>query len=151
MTFNPQAVFDGIQSHAMASGFFDRVGTHEPKSPPGNGLTCAIWADRIECVLSSGLASSTVRAVFRVRIYSNMIQEPQDAIDPNVLTATASLFAAYNGDFELGGEARHIDILGSEGEPLLAEAGYLEISGRMNRVMTISLPVIFNDAWSQVA
>lgn len=151
MTFDPQAVFDTIQNHALTSGWFERVGTHEPKNAPGTGLTCAIWSDHIGLVQSSGLDQSSVRVIFKVRVYSNMIQEPQDGIDPNVVAATCGLFAAYNTDFELGGEARHIDLLGSEGDPLYAEAGYLEVAGRMYRVMTISLPVIFNDAWGQSA
>lgn len=149
MSFHPQAVMDVIASHAAESGFFDHVNTHEPKNAPGNGLHCAIWADRLDLVLSSGLDSSSVRAIFKIRIYTNMIQEPQDAIDPLILAAASDLFAAYNGDFELGGEARHIDLLGSVGEPLYAEAGYLDVAKRMYRVMEISMPVIFNDAFDQ--
>lgn len=149
MTFNPQAVLDVIASHAEASGRFEQVNTHEPKNAPKNGLHCAIWADRLDLVTTSGLASSSARAIFKIRIYKNMVSEPQDAIDPDILTATTVLYAAYNGDFELGGEARNIDLLGTHGEPLFTEAGYLDVSGRIFRVMDTSLPVIFNDAFDQ--
>jgi hypothetical protein len=149
MSFDPQAVIDVLASHATATGFFERVGTHEPKNAPGNGLTCAIWADRIDPALTSGLASTSIRVTFAIRVLSSMTQEPQDAIDPNILNAVSGLFAAYNGDFELGGEARHIDIFGHEGDSMYAEAGYVEVSGRMFRLMQINMPVIFNDAFDQ--
>lgn len=149
MSFDPQAVLDVIASHAAASGYFERVNTHEPKNAPGNGLTCAIWADRLEHILTSGLDSSSIRATFKIRIYSNMVQEPQDTIDPNVLNATAALLAAYNGDFSLGGLARNIDLLGSDGEPVFAEAGYIEVSRVLYRAMDINLHIIFNDVFDQ--
>lgn len=151
MSFDPDATYDAILSHAMASGLFERVNGHEPKVSPGNGLTAALWADTVEAIRSSGLASTSGRVVFNVRIYSNMLAEPQDGIDPEVLRAVSALFTAYIGDFTLGGEARHIDVLGAYGPPLRAQAGYINQDGRLYRVMTISMPVIFNDCWNEVA
>jgi hypothetical protein len=78
-----------------------------------------------------------------------MVQEPQDAIDPGVAAAVDALMAAYSGDFEFGSNVRNVDLLGSAGVPLAAEAGYLNVSGTMYRVMTITLPLIINDLWSQ--
>src|SRR5689334_16064904 len=106
MSFEPAAVFTRLVDHAAKLGCFDRVNIHEPKNAPGKGLTCAIWSDRIDTITSSGLDSTSVRVSFKVRIYTPMIQEPQDGIDPDVLDATCALFTAYNGDFELDGLAR---------------------------------------------
>lgn len=149
MSFEPQDVLDLLASHAASTGYYERVNQHEPKNAPGNGLTCAIWADHLEHVLSSGLDSSSIRVTFKIRIYSKMLQEPQDAIDPEVLRATAALLRAYNGDFELNGLARNIDLLGSDGEPVTAEAGYVEVSKILYRAMDINLHVIFNDVFDQ--
>lgn len=150
MTFDPDAVYDVILSHAMASGLFERVNGHEPKNAPGNGLTAALWGDEVAPVRSSGLASVSLRATFNVRIYSSMLQEPQDGIDPAVLRAVSALLTAYIGDFKLGDQARHIDIFGAYGAPLIARAGYLNQDGKLFRVMTISMPVIFNDCFEEV-
>jgi hypothetical protein len=133
----------------MASGLFESVNGHEPKNAPGNGLTAALWADTVEPVRSSGLASVSARVTFNVRIYSSMLAEPQDGIDPNVLRAVSVLLTAYVGDFTLGDEARHVDIFGAYGAPLRAQAGYINQDGRMYRVMTISMPVVFNDCWTE--
>lgn len=145
-------ILDAVQSHALSLGLFERVNTHEPKNAPGNGLTAAIWADRIAPIPgASGLAASTGLVTFMVRIYSNMLQEPQDAIDPNLLAAVDTLIATYSGDFELGGSVRNIDLLGQHGPALSAQAGYINHDNKLYRVMTITLPVVVNDVWSQVA
>jgi hypothetical protein len=78
-----------------------------------------------------------------------MLSEPQDAIDPEMLNAVDVLFTAYNGDFDLGGEVRNIDLLGQFSNGLSAQAGYINVSGNNYRVMTITLPMVVNDAWSQ--
>lgn len=151
MAINSQALIDDLASHAMASSYFDRVNQHEPKSKPGRGLTAAVWIDRIEPARGrSGLTSTSARVVFSVRVYTNMLQNPQDSIDPNVMAATDALIEAYTGGFTLGGDAAFIDALGmTQGHALEAQSGYINIDNMVYRVMTISVPVIVNDAWPQ--
>lgn len=145
-----QPILDAAISHAMASGYFESVNFHEPKSKPRNGLTCALWIDHIGPAQGgSGLNSTTARLVVNVRVYQPMLMEPQDAIDPNVLNAVDGLMAAYSGDFELGGLIREVDLLGEFGVPLSAQAGYVKPDTLICRVMTITLPLIVNDLWSQ--
>jgi len=135
----------------MASGYFERVNGHEPLNPPGNGLTAALWGDSIAPVpAGSGLAATSARAVFMVRIYSPAMTLPQDDIDPNLVSAVDALMTAYSGDFELGGQVRNIDLLGQAGVAMSAQAGWVTYpDGRIFRTMTITLPVIVNDAWPQ--
>jgi hypothetical protein len=134
----------------MASGLFERVNQHEPKNAPGNGLTMAVWLDRISpAVASSGLTSTTGLLTFSVRVYSNMVAEPQDDIDPALLTAVDALFSAYSGDFDLGGIIRNVDLLGQFSNPLGAEFGYVTIDNKMYRVGTLTVPLVVNDLWSQ--
>lgn len=152
MSLNVAGILDGVVSHAMALGLFERVNTSEPKNAPGNGLSCAIWADRIEPVaLVSGLAATSARVAFMVRLYAGMLQQPQDAIDPNMLAAVDTLIDAYSGDFDLGGTVKQVDLLGQHGVPLGAQAGYINQDNKLFRVMTVTVPVIVNDVWSQAA
>jgi hypothetical protein len=146
-----QDLIDRIASHAMTLGVFDRVNQHEPKNKPGRGLTCAVWIDRIEPARGrSGLTATDARVVFNVRVYTNMLQNPQDAIDPNVMGAVDLLFEAYSGDFELGDSTRFIDLLGmTQGHPLFSQSGYINIDNMVYRVMTITVPVIVENAWPQ--
>jgi hypothetical protein len=151
MGIGSQDLIDRLASHAAATGYFDKVNQHEPKSKPGRGITGAVWIDRIEPARGrSGLTSTTVRVVFNVRIYTNMLQQPQDAIDPNVMEAADALFAAYTGDFSLGAETRFIDLLGmTQGHELFCQSGYINIDNMVYRVLTLTVPVIVEDAWTQ--
>jgi len=150
VAFDPQAVMDSIISHSLATGWFDRVQNHEPKQPPGNGLSAALWVDRIDPVGSvSGVDSTSLRVMFMMRIYTNMLQEPQDAIDPNVIQATFSIMQELSSDLGLGALVKNVDVLGAFGEGLVARAGYVKVDTQMYRVMTINIPVVVNDAFDQ--
>ena len=60
------------------------------------------------------------------------------------------LFEAYSGDFQLGDENRWIDLLGAtQGHPLFSQSGYINIDNMVYRVMTITVPVIVENAWTQ--
>lgn len=150
MSLDAQGILSAVVSHAMALGLFEQVNGSEPASAPGNGLTAAVWVDSIgPAAGQSGLASTTVRLVLNVRIYAPMVQQPPDAIDPNMLAAVDALMAAYSGDFTLGGAVRDVDLMGVSGTPLGARAGYLEQDGGLYRVYTITLPITVNDLWVQ--
>ncbi len=153
MAIGTQDLIDRIASHAEATGHFDRVNQHEPKNKPGRGLTAAVWIDRIEPARGqSGLASTSARVVFNVRIYTNMLQNPQDSIDPQMMIAADALFEAYTGDFQLGDEDRYIDLLGiTQGHELFCQSGYINIDNMVFRVLTFTVPVIVDNAWPQAA
>ncbi|MGV9756926.1 hypothetical protein ACWDUC_14060 [Streptomyces tricolor] len=152
MALDILGITDAVVSHAMASGRFETVNGHEPKNAPSTGgLTAAVWSERVTPVRSSGLDVLSVLLIFNVRIYASAVQESADAIDPDMLAAVDDLCAAYTGDFTLGGLVRQVDLLGIHGQPLDVRAGYLQQDGLLYRVLTISLPVIVNDLWEEVA
>lgn len=147
---NTSGIFSALVSHGLASGLFERVNQHEPKNAPGNGLSMAVYLDRIvPAAKASGLDSTTGVLLFSVRVYSGMVAEPQDDIDPALLDAVDALFTAYSGDFSLGGVIRNVDLLGEFANPLGVVFGYVTIDNKMYRVGTITVPLIVNDLWSQ--
>lgn len=158
MSIDTQAVTDALVTHAQLTGRFDRVNNYEPKSPPANGLTCAVWAQALRPYTGmSGLAVTSAYLVMSVRIYMNMIAqsvEQADMIDPVLLAAVDELITSYSGEFRLAGVVTAIDLTGQGGDQLGAEAGYVQIGGGeggMYRIMTITVPMIIADAWEQVA
>jgi hypothetical protein len=143
-------ILDAVQSHAARSGLFDRaVGGHEPPNPPGNGLSCAIWPGRVHAIRGSGLATTSSLLALSVRLYSPVTQEPQDDIDPHLVTAVDVLCTAYCADFTLDGLVRKVDILGEFGTSLDARDGWLEQADAIFRVYTITLPLVVDDLWPQ--
>lgn len=151
MTLNLTTIMAAAQSHAAASGHFDRVNGHEPRNAPGKGLSVAFWLEDLRPVpAQSGLNATSVRIGLSARIYLPMVVEPQDGIDPAMLAAADALMRAYSADFDLGGLVESVDLLGRHGEPLAGKAGYLEQDGTEYRVFVITLPLVVNDLWPQV-
>lgn len=146
------AILNALESHAAASGRFEKVNTHEPKNaPPNGGLTAALWVQQVRPYPpGSGLAATTGVITFTLRIYQSMLTEPQDMIDPNIVAAADAMLAAYSSDFKLGGLIRNIDLLGASGTPLSAQAGYISVDRTLYRVMDLTIPCVVNDLWSQV-
>lgn len=140
------SILNELVSHALALGIFEKVNTHEYKSAPGKGLFCEIWSNTI-VPARSGQASTSVTVTFNVRLRTDMISEPQDAIDPRILNGVDLLMTAYSEDFELSGNARNIELLAG----FRADAGYLNQDNKIFRIMTITLPVTVNDVWEQAA
>jgi hypothetical protein len=148
--FDVVAILDAITSHAAALGPFESVVTHEPKTAVPGGLTGAVWVNQIDLVPEfSGLAESAVRVQFVLRLYDNMIREPQDSIDPDMTRVVNDLFVAYHADYTLGGLVTEIDLLGSYGDPLYMRSGYIRQDNKLLRAMSIYLPVIVAAAFTQ--
>jgi hypothetical protein len=146
-------ILDRLTSHALASGHFETVNEFKVDEPggAGSGITLGIWSDDIVPVKSSGLASVSVRINFKVRIFASTESPPESYLERAMVDATSALWSAYALDFELGGEARHIDLLGAEGQPLSANAHYMNLSGVIHRVVDITVPVIVNDVFDLAA
>lgn len=152
MTLGLLDIRDAALSHAQASGWFDRVLGHEPKNPPGDGLTLAVWVAAFAPLPArSGLNTTSARVELSARVYMPMLHEPQDEIDPTLLSAVDQLVADYSGDFTLGGLVSYVDLLGAHGEPLGGRMGYLEHSGQVFRVFGLTVPLVINNLWSQAA
>lgn len=147
-----KALIDAVSSHAMGLGYFDAVNGMEPKSaPPDTGLTGAVWVQSFAPAPTSGLDFTSMVFTLSVRLYTSMLTDPQDMIDPSLMLVVDALMTAYNGDYTLGGLVREIDILGQHSEGLRGEAGYVSIDGKMFRVFTITVPMICNDVYEQGA
>jgi hypothetical protein len=145
-------IFNAVVSDVQALAYFRKVLPYEPKRATTEGLTAAVWVQSMQPVgMLSGMSSTSGLLVFLVRIYSNMLQEPQDHIDPNMLRAASALMRRYHDDFDfdLHPLVRNVDLLGMSGTSLGCVAGYLEVDRKMYRIYDITVPVIVNDMWTQ--
>lgn len=143
-----------LRTHAAASGYFEATSGHAVVSAHGTGLAWWCMLDGIvPYAAGSGLATVTACVTYKVMVTLNSTTaEPQDDVDPSVANATAALFALYIGDFTLGGLVRNVDIFGAAGKRLQADAGWMTLGdGARYRAMIITLPLIINDLWTEVA
>jgi hypothetical protein len=152
MASNIRTTLDNLVSALQTLGIFDRVQGVEPKSPPGNGLTAAIYfANATPTANASGLNRASGLYVFTLRIYINMLQEPAEDIDPMLVAAVDAVFNALAGDIDLGATVRNVDFFGANGTSLAARAGYVDVGGTMYRVVDITIPLVVNDTTQEFA
>lgn len=152
MSIDIATIYDLGLSHALELGVFDKVSGHEPKNAPGRGISAALTIGEFAAVgPASGLAAVSLRLELIFRIYMNTATEPQDAIDPAILSAADKVCAAYVGDFDFGGAVRNLDIFGQSGRPMGGKPGYVSIDGAMYRCLDLVIPVLINDVWNEVA
>lgn len=154
MAIGIQSLIDAVVSHASASGHYASVQGHEPKSMPPTGpgpdLMCAVFLSGLSPARTgSGLAATTARVELTARVYLPFRKEPEDLIDPTLAGAVDDFFEALTGDFELGGNARNVDVLGAQGSPLSVRFAYQAVDGATFRVADITIPIVINDAWIQ--
>lgn len=152
MVLDAVGIVAAVESHAESLGVFERVVTSEPKNAPGNGVSCAIWLDQIGPVSgASGLASMSSRLVLMVRVMKPFLSQPYGQIDTDMLTAVDALMRSYSTGFTLGGLVRNVDLFGQFGIALAGRAGYVGIDKSMFRIVDVTLPLVINDLWDEVA
>jgi len=147
----PQQLIEALSSVLLGLGCFDFVNQAEPKSAGQlNGIGAAIWVQSMRpAAQRSGLTATSVRFECSIRIYQDMLYEPQDMLDPQLTNATWLVMQALSAGLTLNGAVEYLDLLGSDGEPLAGEAGYITIDRKIFRVMTITVPMIIEDAFPQ--
>lgn len=152
MASQMKATLDNVISKLLASANFDRVNKYEPKSPPGNGFEAAvIWGGSAPHAGGSGLATAAMVYIVIIRVYRNMLADPPETIDSDLLGIADDVLDDLGGDFDLGGTVRNVDIFGEAGTPLSTKTGYIDVGGTMYRALDITVPIIVNDVISEAA
>lgn len=141
-----QALFTAIQSYAEQLGVFQAAETADPRNAPGNRLFCSITLGPIRPVTSSGLASVSGQVTLLVRVWSSELQKPYESVDPEVLAVVCALMGQFAGGFTLGGTVRDVDLFSMTAQP-----AYVDFEGKPFRVVEISVGIVINDMFAEVA
>ena len=152
MAYDIKATLDQVLTHLLASGYAGQALILEPKSPPsGAGITCALWMTSTGVVqIMAGRNTVEVHTV-NVRLYRNMLSEPQEAIELELAQAASELLADFIGEYDLGANIRNVDVAGQFGTPIGTQWGYVQISGVMFRIVDITLPLVVDGSATAVA
>ena len=141
-----EALFSAIRSRAKKLAVFSAVIGHDPENAPPAGVACSVMLGPVKPVTSSGLAAVSGQVTLMVHVWAFAQKRPLDELDPQVLAATCALMGAFAGDFTLNGTVREVDLFGMSAEP-----GYVNFQDKEFRTMQISLPVVINDMFQEVA
>jgi hypothetical protein len=143
-------IMSATASYAEQIGALERVQLHEPKTSVPDGLSAALWFQSAVTVPQlSSLSKTAIRVEIVFRIFQNMLMEPADLIDPEITRVVNLMFNALHGGFTLAGLVTQVDVLGTYGAPLRCEAGYINQSGHLMRAMSIYIPYVIANAYSQ--
>lgn len=144
------AAYDAVLSRVAATGHFEDVIGHELTAAGPPGLVASQWADYLGPAVGSGLASTDALLVLNVRVEATAFvadRATADAMDPRILSAVTAVIAALASDLTLDSTVRVIDVRGISGRRLESRAGYMERDRTLKRVVSISVPIIIDDAW----
>lgn len=122
--------------------FHGNVQIGEPKSAPTSNLMATVWMRRVRVAVVSLQEAREIHDI-RIRIYKNMIQDPQSKIELDIMDATERIMSKLYTDFDLG-ETAQIDIGGWYNHPIEVEFGYVSIGGenKLFRVADIDFSII---------
>ena len=142
MAFDITATLRVVQSALLKGGYFKGgVQIGEPKAPPGTRFTAAV------SMVSVSIPGTVLNAleevhVVNLRIYDNMMREPQEDVELEMAIVLSDVMNDLAGDFDLGATVRAIDFAGMYGTSMGARLGYLDVGGTMYRVVDLTVPLI---------
>lgn len=147
------AVRDALKSVFQSVGSIGDVLTSQGVAPPSNGVSAQIWAvPPFKLVPTrSGLADVSLLVTFNARLLIPLGTPPADDLDLSLLAAYSDVMNALVGGFTLNGEVEQLDLLGAYSGGLTTDPAYIEIGGAMFRCMTMTLPLVLDDVWDEVA
>lgn len=141
MAFKIKDTLQIIQGHLTANGYLTRAQIAEPKNAPTDNVAAAIFMS--SSTMGTAYLGNQVEEhhVVTVRFYVDMMHEPSKKIEFRLSEVVAEFTDDLLGDFSLGENVREVDYAGMGGTPLSARYGYSDISGKMYRIVDLSLPL----------
>lgn len=143
MAVDPVAVLDAIESFAQRSGYFAEVHRGEPKSPAaaGDRLSAAVFYSGAKNVVMM-LNRPVELHVVMLRIYENMLNEPEGDIETNVVRVAGQFKDDIERAVALGGAIRNVDAGGIHGDSLGWTMGHVELGGTFYRIADVLIPLV---------
>lgn len=146
-------VLTKLRDHAGSLGIFEHIEGHALINPPPSGIAVAFEFGTLRPGAQySGLRATSVVLTWTASVYKTLLSQPADDIELDIAGAAGALLSVYSGDFDLGGAIRNVDLLGSTGQGLSADGGYIKLpDGGTFRTTVITIPMIVNDVFEQVS
>lgn len=146
MPFDVTASMRALESHLLSSGRFVHVQVGEPKAVvDSDGFVAALMMDHAQ-IVSLTMSTTIELHVVTIRIYKNMLAEPQDQWEIDGAKIYSEVSDLLYADFTLGGQVRNIDFGGEHGSTYQAIWAYGDIGGPIFRVVDITVPLVVDGA-----
>lgn len=144
MAVDPYAVMAALKSFALARGRVRHAQVGEPKAPPQAHVSAAVLMEGI-ATPSSVLDAAVRLYTVTIRLYRGFLDDGEQT-ETELAQVTGALLTALDGDADLGGTVRNVDVAGEHSGGLAADWGYLEMDeGVMYRTVDITVPLIVDE------
>lgn len=151
MAVDSKAAFDYVLSACASVGHFEAVVGHEPKAAPSRtGLTGAVF-QRSLTPASSGLASVSMRYLLNLRVFISAQGEAQDDMEMQLTAGVDAMLSYFIGHFAGLTGSRYVDVFGADGDEMTAQYGWIEQDSKKYRIADITIPLVLNDSYAEVA
>ena len=143
MPFEMETTLKNMATHLRQdkASLFRKVQIGEPKGSPAERFTAALFMDRVG-VAQLTLTDTIETHVVTIRIYDNMLREPQEDVEFEMARVVSRVMSDLAGEFDLGRTVRSVDVGGIYGTPLSSRWGFIDVSGTMYRFADITVPLI---------
>lgn len=151
---NAASVLAALKTVFEATGCFDAgVITSSGVAPPPVGMSVQIYAIPPWKPLKerSGLRTTSMLTTWAARMLTPIGTPPADDLDMNLLTAYSTVMNVLVGGFTLNGQVEQLDLLGAYGVGMPMDPQYLQMGGDVYRAMTLTLSLVLDDVWEEVA
>jgi len=142
--FNLTATLKSVESHLRSSGYASSVVVGEPKSAmeAGPRVTAAVWTVSATIVALTAGNETIELHVLNVRLYADAFTESPETLELAIVNAQSQVAAKLLADANLNSSVRSIDAGGQYGVQFEGQYGYAEVSGKMYRIVDLTLPFI---------
>ncbi len=153
MPIDSRAAMAYVMDACATTGMFESTVGHEPKAAPNarTGLVGSVFQRDVRPVQSSGLAAASVRHLITLRIWISAQVEPQDQIELQLPNGVDAVLDYFIGHFQGLQGARYVDVFGADGEELSASYGWAQQDNKKFRIADITIPLVMNDTYAEVA
>lgn len=135
-----------IESKVKATGQVAMAQVGEPKAPPSTLPAVAIFMDSVRIYKMTVDGGTGEVYTVNLRVYADMLKEPQEWNEYGLAEVAENLVNKLLTDADLNSKVMTIDAAGIAGEGVGLRWGYLDVSGKMHRIVDITLPLLVNDS-----
>ncbi len=149
MPYDATPTLRALKSFLQSQPRINTAQIGEPKSPPSGKINAGVYMDAIRT--PEAVLDATTKVVdVLVRLYLSFTRLGEET-ELTMLQAVTELMGDVEGDFDLDGTIRAVDVAGIYGQGLAAEWGDSEVGGVTYRIVDISIPMIVDSAAASLA
>lgn len=152
MPFDIGDTLDRMLTYLSQSGHIrggQQIGAYSQSVDTSQGAVGFITMVGLDVYAVTAGGQPMAQEVVKVTILLDALREPVDAVEKELALAATNIMADLLEEYDLGGSIRRVDPAGEGGASFSTRWGYIDISGKMYRMVDITIPLLVD--WTDTA